>query len=200
MKKLITVVLILIMMAALTGCGKGGNGRSGAAHKLGGSKSVNDVLNEGMKKEDQKKNGRNGSTADIGAPTQSGLPDSGADSSVVKAEGVDVDLSTMSSTLVYAEVYNIVNEPEKYIGKTIKMSGTYAYTFDDEGKKRYDACIIQDATACCGGGIEFELTGDYKYPEDYPEEGGNICVVGVFDTYVEGEYTYCTLRNAKKTR
>jgi hypothetical protein len=24
-----------------------------------------------------------------------------------------------------------------------------------------------------------------------------ICVTGVFDTYREGEYTYCTLRNAK---
>lgn len=199
MKKLNTVVLILIMMAALTGCGKGGNGRSGAAHKLGGSKSVSDVLNEGMQKEDRK-NDQNSSAVDIGDPTQSGIPDLGEDSTVVKAEGVDVDLTAMSSTLVYAEVYNIVNEPEKYLGKTIKMSGAYAYTFDDTGKKRYDACIIQDSTACCGGGIEFELTGDYKYPEDYPEEGGNICVVGVFDTYTEGQYTYCTLRNAKKTR
>ena len=35
------------------------------------------------------------------------------------------------------------------------------------------------------------------YPDDYPNEGGDICVVGVFDTYQEGDYTYCTLRNAK---
>jgi len=46
-------------------------------------------------------------------------------------------------------------------------------------------------------GIEFALTDDYTYPDDYPEEGGNICVVGIFDTYQEGDNTYCTLRNAK---
>ena len=34
------------------------------------------------------------------------------------------------------------------------------------------------------------------YPDDYPEADAEICVVGVFDTYQEGEYTYCTLRNA----
>lgn len=34
-------------------------------------------------------------------------------------------------------------------------------------------------------------------PDDYPAEGGDICVVGVFDTYQEGEYTYCTLKDAR---
>ena len=31
----------------------------------------------------------------------------------------------------------------------------------------------------------------------YPKEGGQVCVEGVFDTYKEGELTYCTLRDAK---
>ena len=60
-----------------------------------------------------------------------------------------------------------------------------------------DSCIIQDATACCAQGIEFELADKRTYPDDYPEIDEEICVVGVFDTYKEGEYTYCTLRNAK---
>ena len=61
----------------------------------------------------------------------------------------------------------------------------------------FRACIIQDATACCAQGIEFVLTEDYVYPDDYPEVDEEICVVGVFDTYQEGDYTYCTLRKAK---
>ena len=86
--------------------------------------------------------------------------------------------------------------PENYMGKKIKMEGLYAIYFDDTYSTRYDACIVQDATACCATGIEFELSDDLKFPDDYPEEGNLITVEGIFDTYDEGSYTYCTLRNA----
>ena len=64
------------------------------------------------------------------------------------------------------------------------MSGIYHY-----------ACLIQDATACCAQGIEFELNETYDHPEDYPSEGEEVIVEGVFDTYMEKGYTYCTLRD-----
>ena len=82
--------------------------------------------------------------------------------------------------------------PEQYIGKTVKMDGLFAYYHDESTGNYYFACIIQDATACCAQGIEFVLTEDYVYPDDYPEVDEEICVVGVFDTYQEGDYTYCT--------
>ncbi|MCR5403637.1 MAG: hypothetical protein K6E91_07455 [Butyrivibrio sp.] len=108
-----------------------------------------------------------------------------------------VDLTALSSTMVYSEVYNMMYYPENYVGKTVKMSGLYAVYHDESTDRYYHACIISDATACCSQGIEFELTDDYKYPDDYPEEGDQICVEGLFDTYKEGEYTYCTLRNSR---
>ena len=111
---------------------------------------------------------------------------------------IDLDLTELSSTMVYSEVYNMMTSPENYLGKTVKMDGTFASYHDEASDKYYFACIIQDATACCSQGIEFVLTEDYSYPDDYPTEGDEICVVGVFDTYTEGEFTYCTLRNAKK--
>ena len=40
-------------------------------------------------------------------------------------------------------------------------------------------------------------TKDYSYPEDFPKEGEIVTVVGVFDTYTDGNYQYNTLRNAK---
>lgn len=112
-------------------------------------------------------------------------------------ETIDVDLTELSSTMVYSEVYNMMSSPKDYIGKTVKMNGQFALYHDEATDNYYYACVIADATACCSQGIEFELTDDYTYPDDYPEVGGDICVMGVFDTYKEGDNTYCTLRNAK---
>lgn len=112
------------------------------------------------------------------------------------SDDIDVDLTAISGILVYSEVYNMMASPANYIGEKIKMEGIYAIYFDDTYSTRYDACIVQDATACCATGIEFELSDELKYPDDYPEEGDIITVEGVFDTYDEGSYTYCVLRNA----
>ena len=112
------------------------------------------------------------------------------------SDDIDVDLTAISGILVYSEVYNMMSTPENYMGKKIKMEGIYTIYFDNTYSTRYDACIVQDATACCATGIEFELPDEYKYPDDYPEEGDIITVEGIFDTYDEGSYTYCILRNA----
>ncbi|MBQ6441943.1 MAG: zinc ABC transporter substrate-binding protein [Lachnospiraceae bacterium] len=120
----------------------------------------------------------------------------GSETAVSTTDGIDVDLTTLSSTMVYAEVYNMMVQPEDYTGKTVKMDGLFSSYHDEQTGKDYFACTIMDATACCSQGIEFVLTDDYVYPDDYPEEGGEICVCGVFDTYQEGDYTYCTLRDA----
>ena len=107
---------------------------------------------------------------------------------------IDVDLTVLSSTMVYSEVYNMMMNPKKYIGKTVKMNGAYAIY---EGENRiYHACLIADATACCSQGIEFQLSGSLKYPDDYPEIGSDITVIGTFDTYMEGECVFCQLIDA----
>ena len=82
--------------------------------------------------------------------------------------------------------------PEDYVGKVVKMEGTYVYAEDQMTGMVYHACIIQDATACCSQGLEF-VPGN---PEAIPAEGEEVTVVGVFDTYYEGEDMYCTLRDA----
>ncbi|MBQ3692468.1 MAG: hypothetical protein II931_04000, partial [Clostridia bacterium] len=81
---------------------------------------------------------------------------------------------------------------DDYIGKTVKMTGIFSSTHDDSTGKDYYACIIKDATACCAQGIEFILTDESKYPK----EGDTISVIGVFDTYNEGQFRYSTLRDA----
>ena len=40
-------------------------------------------------------------------------------------QGIDVDRTTLSSTMVYSEVYNMMSEPDGYLGKTVKMDGSF---------------------------------------------------------------------------
>lgn len=112
-------------------------------------------------------------------------------------ESYDVDLTKLSSTMVYSQVYNMIVSPDDYLGKKIKMSGNFSVYQDQTTHKIYYACLIADATACCSQGIEFELEGDYTYPDDYPELNSTITVSGIFDTYEENGYLYCRLINAK---
>ena len=111
--------------------------------------------------------------------------------------GIDVDLTKLSSTMVYAEVSNMMTKPEDYLGKTVKMTGSFSIYHDEYTDKYYFACLIADATACCSQGIEFVLEGEHTYPDDYPAIGTDVTVQGIFDTYTEGEYQYCQLINAK---
>ena len=99
--------------------------------------------------------------------------------------------------MVYSEVYNMMCEPDKYIGKTIKMNGLFTVYHDKSTGNKYFSCIIQDATACCSQGIEFVWKGDHSYPDDYPEPGTEIVVTGTFDTYTEDDIVYCQLLDAE---
>jgi len=226
MKKAISLILCMIMTAALIGCGDSDS--AATSNGLGQSKSVADVLEEGMASADASDSvsevsdassissvassvsvsgssdvSNSSSTGSSDQVRQSGVsadapePEAIDESQVLSStEGVDVDLTTLSSTMVYSEVYNMMIMPEDYMGKTIKMNGMFSYMTDETTGNEYYACIIMDATACCSQGIEFELAGDYTYPDDYPEIGGDITVTGTFDVYEEDGYKYCTLRNA----
>ena len=115
---------------------------------------------------------------------------------------LDIDLTVLSSTMVYSEVYSMMSFPDDYIGKTVKMKGQfvigYVYNTDgtpDESTARF-ACVIADATACCSQGLEFILTGEHTYPDEYPELGAEITVVGTFEWYEEDGCRYYRLGDA----
>ncbi|MBO4637326.1 MAG: hypothetical protein J5685_09300 [Clostridiales bacterium] len=109
--------------------------------------------------------------------------------------GVDIDLTTMSATMVYAEVYNMIYMPDDFVGKTVKMEGSFLTMLDEQTGIRYYGCVIQDATACCSQGLDFEVAGDLIYPDDFPAVGEDITVTGTYDYYMEGDLMYCLLRD-----
>jgi hypothetical protein len=103
-----------------------------------------------------------------------------------------IDLTKMSSTMVYSQVNDIVMYPDQYIGKEIIMEGVNGIYTESVSGKVYYSCVIQDATACCAQGIEYQLAKG-KYPKD----GEKVRVKGIFNVYEEGGYSYCRLEKAR---
>ncbi|MBR1874205.1 MAG: hypothetical protein IJ807_04815 [Eubacterium sp.] len=175
-----TAVFLAAIMCMLTGCGE----KSVLQTNTPPSETVADTSDIALPELTEEP---------IPTPTPAETVDPAA---MHSTKGIDVDLTQLSSTMIYAEVYNMMITPDEYVGKAVRMEGQYAPYHDEETGKDYFACIIQDATACCSQGIEFDLTDKYSYPKDYPKKGENICVTGIFETYKEDDSTYCVLKNA----
>ena len=174
MKKLFCTLIVVLTLLSLAACGSEKDKGTATTDKQTSNSSVSQ--NQTTEKSSES------------APTTSKPAQS--------TGGIDVDLTKLSSTMVYSEVYNMMVSPDNYTGKTVKMNGAFAYYEDPETKKQYFACIIADATACCSQGLEFILTGKHTYPNDYPEVGSEITVTGTFELYTENGFQYCRLADA----
>lgn len=113
----------------------------------------------------------------------------------IEERTVDIDLTLLSSTMLYSEVYRMVFYPEDYRGKVIKMAGDFNVYENFITGENYYAAVIEDATACCQQGVEFILK-EGTYPQDYPELQEEIVVVGEFQTYEEFNNTFFHLIDA----
>ena len=179
MKRIFCLLLAACMAVSLCACGK-------------------DVGNNTLSSNEE----TSASAEIIPTPNEQETPE-GSEPSQPSAGKVDVDLTVLSSTMVYSEVYNMLYfYPEDYYGKTVKANGIFAiYQMVVDGVTQPDpvayACIIADATACCAEGMEFVLEGDYTYPDDYPELGAEITVIGEFQSYEENGMTWYHLANAR---
>ena len=120
------------------------------------------------------------------------------DSKEVPTVPVDVDLTTLSSTMVYAEVFNMMLSPDDYIGKTIRITGIFSVYQDPKTKQVYCGVIVQDATACCAQGFDLVLSEELSYPQDYPDPESEITVVGTLQadrTLKENGIVFLRLEN-----
>ena len=126
-----------------------------------------------------------------------GMTPSIAEEAATAPQVVDLDLSKMSGTFVYAEIYQMMMDPQAYIGKVIRLSGWYDVYEDSTTGMVYTSCIIPDATSSCAQGIEFVWGGEHRYPQDYPEPGADLVVTGRFETYLEDDYEYIHLADAE---
>ncbi len=100
-----------------------------------------------------------------------------------------VDLTEMSSTMVYSYVYDMLIRPTEYLGKTVKVHGTYNQIYFEANDTTYNYVVVNDATGCCPQGIEFIVPEGVEFPaQDTPIE-----LVGVFESYDRGDFKYTRL-------
>ena len=179
MKRLLCLLLAVCMTLSLCACGK-------------------DVGNDTLSSDEE----ASASAESIPMPKEQETSEE-SEQPQASSNGVEVDLTVLSSTMVYSDVYNMLYyDQESYYGKTVKANGIFAiYQMVVDGVTQPDpvayACIIADATACCAEGMEFVLEGDYTYPDDYPELGTEITVIGEFQSYEENGMTGYHLVNAR---
>lgn len=96
---------------------------------------------------------------------------------------VNIDMTKLNSYAVQSEVFKMQKSStaNDYIGKTIKMRAK-PYSSGD-----YHYIIGPDGDECCNWEIEIRLGEGL---EDYPKNGKNTYVTGVYKYYKEGTRTY----------
>lgn len=189
-------IWLLAAVVLISGCGKRADNGKG----INSGKTVDKVIENQVKKEEQKKT-EESTKEDTqkndqqNADTQT--PESVQGTVNAPEAAVDVDLSVMDSDMIYATVYQMMSDPEQYVGKTFRIEGKFYVTYDEMTKNQYYYCVIKDATECCAQGLEFVWgDGSHIYPDEYPTDGTEVIVDGTFELYMENDSRYCRLANA----
>ena len=187
MKKILACIICLTLAFGVTACGKASDKDSN-----GDTKIISDAKN---KQENSKSNTKKeASKKEVAGDAGKGK--SSKRKSKTNSNKIDVDLNNLNANVVYAQVFQMMTEPDKFIGKRIRMSGQFNVYAAEEGNPsgvtEYYAIIIADAQACCQQGIEFVWPG-HTYPDGFPEVKSNASVTGIFEVYEENGKKYCRL-------
>lgn len=192
MKKILACIICLTLAFGVTACGKASDKDSNGDTKIiSDAKNKQENSKSDTKKEVSKKEVNKKEVAD-----DAGKGKSSKSKSKTKGNKIDVDLNNLNANVVYSQVFLMMTEPDKFIGKRIRMSGQFNVYAAEEGNPsgvtEYYAIIIADAQACCQQGIEFVWPG-HTYPEGFPEVKSNASVTGIFEVYEENGKKYCRL-------
>lgn len=187
MKKILICIICLTLAFGVTACGKASDKDSN-----GDTKIISDAKN---KQENSKSNTKK-EVSKKEVADDAGKGKSSKSKSKTSSNKIDVDLNNLNANVVYAQVFQMMTEPDKFIGKRIRMSGQFnvyaAQEGNPSGVTEYYAIIIADAQACCQQGIEFVWPG-HTYPDGFPEVKSNASVTGIFEVYTEDGKKYCRL-------
>lgn len=196
MKRTGIEIWLLAAVVLISGCGKRADNGKG----INSGETVDKVIESQVKKEEQKKteeSTKEDTQKNDQQNTDTQTPESVQGTVNAPEAAVDVDLSVMDSDMIYATVYQMMSDPEQYVGKTFRIEGKFYVTYDEMTKNQYYYCVIKDATECCAQGLEFVWgDGSHIYPDEYPTDGTEVVVDGTFELYMENDSRYCRLANA----
>ncbi len=83
-------------------------------------------------------------------------------------ESVDIDLTAMTETVAYSQIYKVYSSPTYYVGQTIKVEG-YVYVSGSS----YYICVL-DATKCCTVKVQFDANGSLASCQT----DDKVCMIG----------------------
>ena len=107
---------------------------------------------------------------------------------------VEIDLTPLNQEMLIEKSTEILSNPDLYIGKRIRTVGILQVIGYND---RYITSIyLGDVSECCGTTLEFNLAGEYSWPEDYPPPGTIVYIEGTFERYEEDGMTYTWLNHA----
>lgn len=100
----------------------------------------------------------------------------------------DVDLTKMSTTMIFAEVFNMLVESENYVGKVVKIRGAFDQFVPNDKTESVMMVVVSDSTACCQQGLEFKAGKNFLLDkQNLPVIGAEIEISGVFTQTVTKE-------------
>lgn len=190
--RILSMILAFALSLALAGCGGERAASKAAAGSALSESSVSRLL-ENAANAGSAENSVSDPAETGGQEPQSGDPAEEEGGAAFSHDGIDLDLTRMSGTMVYGQVAGMMYTPDGYVGKTIRIRGKAFSAYYDETDTTYHTVFVSDAAACCAQGIEYVLADKSAYPEEETE----ITVTGVFELYDELGLTYCRLANAE---
>ncbi len=123
----------------------------------------------------------------IESPTTAPAVSEATEAPAVESSVTEIDLTNISSTMVYSYVFNMLSTPDDFIGQRFRIQGIYDEGLWEPTNQMYHYIIIADATACCAQGLEFVLADENAA---YPQPRDEIEISGVFSTYEEDGELY----------
>lgn len=168
MKKLISLVLSFITVISLCACSSGKSNNSSDTQ----NSSVSDT-----------------SALSTVAVTEdpSAAEEKSAKFKELEKYDVDIDMNGLNKTMTTAQMNSIIKDPEKYLGKTIRLTATYQKQKSETEDKNYNFAFGYDDTGCCAAWY-IEFYGD-SVPKDM-EDFSSVSMVGKLDQYDENGTKY----------
>ena len=107
-----------------------------------------------------------------------------------EAAKVDYDFTRLNPTMRMTYTYRLAANPKEFVGKTLRISGTFLTIVDKADGKRRFGCLMGDpgGCSCCapGGVLEFMPKDSYVWPTNFPPVESRITVTGSLKMFEVG--------------
>ena len=117
------------------------------------------------------------------------------ESAGAEEQKVDIDLTPLSITMMFAETNNILSNPEPNLGKIIRLAGMYYSREDPETGKLQYYCSVYDG-CCSTADVRFTPAEGAEDPESYLKKGDVILLTGEFASFEDNSLNPHGLINA----